>query len=606
MLDNSDLSRTFSLGTGRPQGDNLSPTQYNIGQQIQLFRLELDPNFKSVFQHFLKPNFPFPLSNIESRSNAKFANESASETDKKEGFADDTTAMGDRSKENVIYVKSILNEFASFSGLKCNFSKTSVMPVGNNLEMDQNESGGLAVVKDITLLGMSIDQNLAHLHNNFDVTIKKMEKSALFWSRFKLSLPGRIAVAKTFLLSLVNHLGCILMPLDCQLAKMQQIIDNFCIGPLNIGKDRLYLSPDMGGLGLISIRDFLIAQHTVWIKRALVSSRDNWRVDMYVLGFGNPLTVNPTRIDKTTHPILHGLASSFAIFNNAYTNTAKNFEKAFFFNNPAFLRNSASKNIIDLDCFNKSINLYEISKMRFCDLFSDGKIKSLRVLNEEYNLNLNAVGYLNLFGAAIHNKEKRKGSDGASISMTEFFASFKKGSKSCRNILAKPVKAKTDPCKFTSIITFFQLIGIEIPTRATVSNFVGIWNLSFIPNKLRDFIFKFYNNKLGLNTRTSHFGGDTRACTFCSLLKRDDTDETFAHLFYDCPAVELLHSSISVQYFIWGAKLGKFIPLADFVVGETVYLLDNACSLNLELDACRTKLNCVLSRHWNNLRARRW
>ena len=98
-----------------------------------------------------------------------------------------------------------------------------------------------------------------------------------------------------------------------------------------------------------------------------------------------------------------------------------------FFNNPAFLRNSTRKNIIDLDCFNKSINLYEISKMRFCDLFSDGKIKSLRDLNEEYNLNLNAVGYLNLFGAAIHNKEKRKGSDGASISMTEFFCKLLKG-----------------------------------------------------------------------------------------------------------------------------------------------------------------------------------
>ena len=63
---------------------------------------------------------------------------------------------------------------------------------------------------------------------------------------------------------------------------------------------------------------------------------------------------------------------------------------------------------------------------------------------------------------------------------------------------------------------------------------------------------------------------------------------------------------LTIQYFIWGAKLGKFIPPADFVVGETVYLLDNACSLNNELDACRTTLNCVLSRHWNNLRARRW
>ena len=120
------------------------------------------------------------------------------------------------------------------------------------------------------------------------------------------------------------------MPLDCQLAKMQQIIDNFCIGPLNIGKDRLYLSPDLGGIGLISIRDFLIAQHTVWIKRAQNSSRDNWRVDLYDLGFGNPLAVNPNLIDKMTHPILCGIPSSFAIFNNAFTNTSRNFEKAFF------------------------------------------------------------------------------------------------------------------------------------------------------------------------------------------------------------------------------------------------------------------------------------
>ena len=47
---------------------------------------------------------------------------------------------------------------------------------------------------------------------------------------------------------------------------------------------------------------------------------------------------------------------------------------------------------------------------------------------------------------------------------------------------------------------------------------------------------------------------------------------------------------LTIQYFIWGAKLGKFIPSADFAVGETVYLLDNACSLNSELDACRTTL----------------
>ena len=169
-----------------------------------------------------------------------------------------------------------------------------------------------------------------------------------------------------------------------------------------------------------------------------------------------------------------------------------------------------------MSCFNKSANLYELSKMRFCDLFSEGKIKSMRDLNEAYNLNLNPVGYFNLCGAVIHNKEMKKGLCGNSTSMSEYFASFNKGSKSCRNILAKSEKVKADPCKLTNIITFFQLIGTEIPSRTTVSNFVGIWNLSFIPNKLRDFIFKFYNNKLGINTCTSRFGGTLGLAPFVS------------------------------------------------------------------------------------------
>ena len=160
---------------------------------------------------------------------------------------------------------------------------------------------------------------------------------------------------------------------------------------------------------------------------------------------------------------------------------------------------------------------------------------------------------------------------------------------------------------------------------------------------MREFIFKFYNNKLGLNTRTSHFGGDTRDCTFCSLLGDSGIDESFVHLFFEFRIVDHFHSSIdstlfnflnestidrkrrwfgcinmerenmflrlfflTVQFFIWGAKLSKFIPTADFLVGETVILLDNACQLSLELEQCRTSLNNVLSRHWNTLRARRW
>ena len=70
-----------------------------------------------------------------------------------------------------------------------------------------------------------------------------MENTVLYWNRFNLSLPGRIKMSNTFLLSLINHLGCFIMPQEDQIEKMQKIIDNFCVGTHNCAKGRLYTFP---------------------------------------------------------------------------------------------------------------------------------------------------------------------------------------------------------------------------------------------------------------------------------------------------------------------------------------------------------------------------
>ena len=192
--------------------------------------------------------------------------------------------------------------------------------------MDSDESCGLVVKKSITLLGMQIDNELLQLHDNFNSTIAKMERVANFWSRFKLTLPGRIAIAKTFMLSLVNHLGCILMPLDHQINTMQDISDKFCVGTLKVSKERLYANPSKGGLGLIRIRDFLISQHTIWVKRASLSSRDNWRVDLHTLGLGNPLHYSPQGCEPqikshTVHMVSQNISRLSTVFFPALAET---------------------------------------------------------------------------------------------------------------------------------------------------------------------------------------------------------------------------------------------------------------------------------------------
>ena len=243
-------------------------------------------------------------------------------------------------------------DFSHISGLKCNFEKTSVIPVGYNPSVpDWLQNCGFRVDTEFKLLGMTIDQKAKKLLDNFDITIKKIKSVANFWTKFKLSLPGRIAVANTYLILQINHIGCFLTPSDFQLSEMQKIIDSFCIGSLNVSSERRYLPAKMGGLGLIKLSDFITAQQTMWIKRASLSTRDNWRIDLTPLGHGNIFTINPADISRTEHPILHGLANSFFSFVEYFILQKNNFEHSYILNNPIFERGPKDKRILDTNFF---------------------------------------------------------------------------------------------------------------------------------------------------------------------------------------------------------------------------------------------------------------
>ena len=58
--DDGTFSENFALEVGAPQGNPPSPVQYNIGEQILLFKIELDPRIASVFNHFLAPRGALP------------------------------------------------------------------------------------------------------------------------------------------------------------------------------------------------------------------------------------------------------------------------------------------------------------------------------------------------------------------------------------------------------------------------------------------------------------------------------------------------------------------------------------------------------------------
>jgi hypothetical protein len=172
---------------------------------------------------------PRPQANFFQQNFQVYSAESNRETDTNESLADDNTVLTIIDRNSLLTIKNILTDFAHFSGLNCNFDKTSILPVfqPNEDELLWIGEAGFTVSNTLKLLVVEITSDPGSLSSNFNTIIGKIESLINFWSRFRLSLPGRIAISKTFLVSQINYIGCIFAPTAGQLDHMQRIINNF-------------------------------------------------------------------------------------------------------------------------------------------------------------------------------------------------------------------------------------------------------------------------------------------------------------------------------------------------------------------------------------------
>jgi hypothetical protein len=153
--------------------------------------------------------------------NPDFRNESQFQTSKSDSFADDNSTGTLLEYGSISTLKNVLNDFAVFSGLKCNTEKTSLMLIGPRIPIS-NEilELGFSITESIHILGMDIDCNLEHLDENFEKTIVSLKKCVQYWNRYNLTLTGRINVIKSLLFSQILYLGCFIMPSAERLKKI--------------------------------------------------------------------------------------------------------------------------------------------------------------------------------------------------------------------------------------------------------------------------------------------------------------------------------------------------------------------------------------------------
>jgi hypothetical protein len=545
LLDNGSYSRNFRLDRGRAQGDNISPNTFNFADQILILKIELDPGINGIWKNFvIPPNFP-------ANTNSFFMCESLGETSKNESLADDNTTLLMLEDASLARLRNILEDFGRISGLQCNYDKTVIVPVGN-CNHNLVSLADFQVSCTVKLLGMEISNELDNVDDIFIQLGEKILNLILFWSRFRLSLPGRIAILKTLLIPQLNYLGCFLTPSRIMIDNLQSLLDDFVLDGLRIGKDRYYLPPDQGGLGLIHIGTFLIAQKCSWVKRVHNNTIDNWRLRFRLASPNFDVTlVRSIDFNRNSSPVLFEIAIAFETFVGCFGKIGNNLLELPIFLNPNIVRSSVDNRLIDINFFGREFYARQrdvIRKLTINDCFEVDNFKTLGEFHT-MNLPLTVSTWVCLRSAILLARKKMAKCESVPVTLDRFLRGIKKGSKKFREVIDRSIYQSRSVLDITPVNGFARIVKTTIPNEVVIKNFVSGWNCSFLDNDFREFIFKCRNNLLRTGDRLSHILPNiTDSCKFCiRILPGTVHRETFLHLFRECTVTSAVLLQLNIR-----------------------------------------------------------
>jgi hypothetical protein len=298
----------------------------------------------------------------------------------------------------------------------------------------------------------------------------------------------------------------------------------------------------VGGLGLFNLKDFVAALQCSWFKRCSLSINDNWRYRLALYGNGNPLlVVNDRKTKEGNGLVLNNIIDSFSYFKSKFAQMENNFMVTPFYCNDAFGYGRGFINKLDevfFGCYGNNTLRNSLLSLTWKDLVINGVFITREEILTRFNIALLQDKYnilKQVYGIAL--RKYYKAGTGES-NLPDFFKSFKKGSRKFRRIMCGTVSEHTVKSG-TQVRTFLRSIEEDCPNFARIRSLLSNWNVSFLNSSIREFIFKYYNNILGLNSRVAHFNLEINSgCTFCNITNnRPVPKETLQHLFFYCPTI---------------------------------------------------------------------
>jgi hypothetical protein len=483
-----------------------------------------------------------------------------------EAFADDLTVLFKMREGAAKKILEILDDFGKISGLQINREKTHIMVTGKEWEgMDNIE--GIAIQKECRLLGIVLDHKVQKLDKNWDKVIKTISGLTNYWNQYNLTITGRVLVAKTFLLSQATFLMGILPLGEVHCKKIEQLIEAFTLGRLQIARDRIYNKVEQGGTGLIRIRELEIAMKSSWINRW---NKEGEKADVTgsrvikTAEGGKIEKINVDRLRQDLYPCAVSIAKAWSCFREKVYQNDGNFYSATIFGNPG-IRNRMGEmlgrgNVFSNERYDEVKEL--IADKKFGEICLEKDILAKEEIERMWDIGLSRREYGKLGTVIKYIRGKYKPSwhmKHIGKSIEDWLRPIKKGSNKLRTLMSgrgsREYRAFTFD-KIRPIVTLWEQLTEE-KDECLISYGMLLWKIKELNADLRQFIFKWNQGMVHGNTVISHFGEVDRKCTFCKIPKirelenrlgREATNEEKAglvvvdedrkHIYWECPTVQ--------------------------------------------------------------------
>jgi len=467
------------------------------------------------------------------------------------------------SREALLEIRNVLGEFFRVSGLSLNVRKTQLMVTGTEDYQIGSTVEEIEVVSCVKILGVIIDRKLERLGDNWDEKIRKMERLGNFWSLQKLSIIGRLMVAKTFLLSQVIFLMDTL-PLSHEHGEKINKILAYHVkgGERIIAKNRWFLPLELGGYGLIDVHSLNYCMKASWINRWIINPEcRDINGNRGVKNFDKPVDqwgpLNENRLsDKFTYGILYEWKNYKRMFYKA-----GNIGHARIFENDGIIENcnNAGFTIFGRERYLALPQIVKLKKVS--DFFIGGVQMQKAEIEHALGIRVNMAEYFRMRNFLSDIQRIYGNINAEGMCLDEFIRSKKRKGGQLRKVLFGKKSSQyltNDPRRIPSAITLWGEYGLQNCDRILIEQNFSLWGYSKFPTGFRSFLFKYVQGRLYLNNALAHINGTSNVCTFCEIEGRRELNlrgigedniefmyylnlqpvETTSHLFWECTHVQ--------------------------------------------------------------------